>query len=79
MSATKKDEDFQIWIIDPCDHERIIEFKGKSISIFNRDTNHTAEDHVNISTVTQYTIKAGYECILHGFGKGSFAELSDKT
>lgn len=69
-----------MWIIKP-DHsrDRTIEFKGESIVIFNRDTEDTAEDHLNVNTATEYTMKAGYECIMHGGIKEHFFKLSDKA
>lgn len=68
-----------MWIIKPDNsRDRTIEFKGESISIFNRDTKDT-ENHLNVDIATEYTIKAGYECEMHGGTKEHFFKLSDKA
>ncbi|PQE16131.1 hypothetical protein CJF30_00011151 [Rutstroemia sp. NJR-2017a BBW] len=77
MSESEEQKDFQIWAIEPSDHVRKIEFKGKLILIFNRETKDTAVDEDNVNIVQEYKIEKGYECELHGGGVGSFARLSD--
>jgi len=77
MSAFKEYTDFQGLYIEASHNDRTIVFKGSGIAIFNRKTDDTAVDEVNVTIEKEFQIEKGYECELHGGGAGSLARLSD--